>query len=527
MEYYPLMATSNRPRPVVLTIMDGWGENPNPKNNAVAMARTPNFDRLRREYPHTLIRTDGPFVGLPEGQMGNSEVGHLNIGAGRIVKMDVTRIDDMIAGGEFSSHYVLQAAMAHGRSRSLHLLGLVSPGGVHSHTNHLYALLEMAKQEGVERVYVHCFTDGRDVPPESGAGYIGELAAKMEQIGIGRIATISGRYYAMDRDRRWERVERAFRAMVLGEGKQAADPVKAMRASYADGVTDEFVEPTVLVDDTGEPAGSIQPVGTIQAEDAVIFFNYRADRARQMSLALNDPELEKPARSLAPKNLHYVTMTQYERSYPFPHVLGPHRPERILGEICAENGLTNLRTAETEKYPHVTYFFNGGAEKPFEGEQREMVASPKVATYNLQPEMSAAGICDVVVNAIESEAFDLIVVNFANGDMVGHTGVIPAAIKAIETVDACLGRIHEPLKRKGGAWIVTADHGNADLLVNPETGEPHTYHTTFPVPLIVVSEFQGKLRDGGSLRDIAPTILGLLGIEPPEEMTGQDLRSAP
>jgi len=504
--------------------MDGWGENPNPKNNAVAMARTPNFDRLRREYPHTLIRTDGPFVGLPEGQMGNSEVGHLNIGAGRIVKMDVTRIDDMIAGGEFSSNEVLQAAMGHGRSRRLHLLGLVSPGGVHSHTNHLYALLEMAKQESVERVYVHCFTDGRDVPPESGAGYIGELAAKMEEIGIGRIATISGRYYAMDRDRRWERVERAFRAMVLGEGKHATSPLEAMRSSYADGVTDEFVEPTVLVEDAGEPAGSIQPVGRIRDEDAVIFFNYRADRARQMSLALNDPELEKPARSLAPKNLHYVTMTQYERSYPFPHVLPPHRPERILGEICAENGLIDLRIAETEKYPHVTYFFNGGVEELFTREWRNTVPSPKVDTYDLRPEMSAKEVCELVVNGIESEIFDLIVVNFANGDMVGHTGVIPAAVKAIETVDDCLGRIYKSLKRKGGAWVVTADHGNADLLVDPETGKPHTYHTTFPVPLIVVSEFQGKLRDGGSLRDIAPTILGLLGIEQPEEMTGVDLR---
>ena len=521
MKHYLLMATANRPRPVVLTIMDGWGENPSPRNNAVAMACTPNFDRLRREYPHTLIRTDGPFVGLPEGQMGNSEVGHLSIGAGRIVKMDVTRIDDMIASGKLFSNEALRAAMAHGRPRRLHLMGLVSPGGVHSHTNHLYALLEMAKKEGAGRVYVHCFTDGRDVPPESGAGYIGELAAKMEEIGSGRIATISGRYYAMDRDRRWERVERAFRAMVLGEGAKATDPVEAIRAAYSGGVTDEFVEPAVLVGDRGEPVGSIQD------EDAVIFFNFRADRARQMSMALNDPELEKPARPLAPKNLHYVTMTRYDRKYSFPYALPPHRPERILGEICAEHGLENLRTAESEKYPHVTYFFNGGAEKPFEGEAREMVASPKVATYDLQPEMSAAGVCDVVVKGIESDAYDVIVVNFANGDMVGHTGVIPAAVKAIETVDDCLGRIREPLKRKRGAWIVTADHGNADMLVDPETGEPHTYHTTFPVPLVVVSEFQGKLRNGGSLRDIAPTILGLLGVEQPREMTGQDLRVSP
>ncbi len=498
--------------------MDGWADNPNPKNNAVAMARKPNFERLWKGFPHTHIRTDGPFVGLPEGQMGNSEVGHLNIGAGRIVKMDITRIDELIASGEFFSNAVLKAAMKHARSRRLHLLGLTSGGGVHSELSHLFALLEMAKREGVEQVYVHCFTDGRDEPPESGVRFLEQLLAKMKELGVGKIATISGRYYAMDRDKRWERIERAFRAMVRGEGRQAQDPLQAVRASYGKGVTDEFIEPIVIVDDKGNP------VARIQDEDAVIFFNFRADRARQMTLALNDPSLESPPRALAPNNLHYVTMTQYDKRYPYPHVVPPHLPERILGEICAAQGWRNLRTAETEKYPHVTYFFNGGREQPYSGEEREMIPSPKVATYDLQPEMSAYPVCDVVVRGIESGSFDLIVVNFANGDMVGHTGVIEAAVKAIETVDDCLGKIHAALKRQGGAWIITADHGNADLMVDPETGQPHTYHTKFPVPFILVSEFEGKLREGGALRDISPTILGVLGVEQPQEMTGQDLR---
>ena len=505
-------------KPIVLTIMDGWGHNPDPANNAVAQARKPNFERLWADCPHTFIRTDGPNVGLPEGQMGNSEVGHLNIGAGRVVKMDVTRIDDMIASGEIFSNEILKAAMAHGRANRLHLMGLVSPGGVHSHTGHLYALLEMAKREKVEQVFVHAFTDGRDEPPESGAEYVGALVRKMEELGVGRVATITGRYFAMDRDKRWPRVERAFRAMVTGEGRHASDPVQAVRDSYAGGTTDEFIEPVVLVDEKDEP------VGRIADGDAAIFFNYRADRAREITDALNDPSLEDIDRSLAPKNLHYVTMTQYDRRYDYPHVLPPHHPDNTLAHVSESQGWRNLRVAETEKYPHVTYFFNGGREKPFEGEERQMAPSPKVATYDLQPEMSAAGVCDVVVNGIESGNFDWIVVNFANGDMVGHTGDLDATIKAIETVDGCLGRIRAALEAKGGAWIVTADHGNADLMVDPETGQPHTYHTTFPVPLILMSDFQGKLRDGGSLRDIVPTMLGVLGVEPPEEMTGRDLR---
>ena len=507
-------------KPFVLTVMDGWGHNPNPQNNAVAMARTPNFDRLWASFPHTLLRTDGPFVGLPEGQMGNSEVGHLNIGAGRIVQMDITRIDQAIERGTFFDNAVLKQAMAHARDGgALHLLGLVSDGGVHAQLSHLFALLETAKREGAANVFVHCFTDGRDTPPESGAGFIERLQARMTALGVGKIASVSGRYYAMDRDKRWRRVEKAYRAIVLGEGVRAADPAAAVRASYAAGVTDEFIEPAVIVDAQGRPAGAVRNGG------AVVFFNFRADRARQMTLALNDPATPLPGNPARRQNLRYATMTEYDKNYTYPAAFPPEFPERTLGEICASEGLANLRAAETEKYPHVTYFFNGGREKSFDGEEREMAPSPKVATYDLQPEMNAAGVCDIVVRGIESGAFDLIVVNFANGDMVGHTGVIPAVVQACETVDGCLGRIEAALKLSGGQWIVTADHGNADLLVDPATGKPHTYHTTFPVPFILAGGFRGKLRAGGALRDIAPTILGCLGVEKPAEMTGRDLRS--
>ena len=500
--------------------MDGWGHNPDPTNNAVAMARTPIFDRLWRANPRTLIRTDGPYVGLPEGQMGNSEVGHLNIGSGRIIQMDITRIDELVRTRRLGENPALRAAMAHARESTLHLLGLVSDGGVHSQSAHLYALLEVARDAGVQDVCVHAFTDGRDTPPDRGVGCLRELLERMEQIGCGRVATVSGRYYAMDRDRRWHRIDKAFRAIVAGQGPVARDPVAALEASYVAGVTDEFVVPTVIVGSDGRPAGLVRD------GDAVVFFNFRADRARQMTAALNEPELEGVGRALMPRGLHYVTMTQYERSYPYPVVVGPQFPDRILGELCADSGWRNLRVAETEKYPHVTYFFNGGRERPFAGEERALVPSPQVATYDLQPEMSAAGVCDEVVKGIEGGAFDLIVVNFANGDMVGHAGVLEAAIRACETVDGCLGRIESALKRHGGQWIVTADHGNADLMVDPLTGGPHTYHTTFPVPFVLVSEHRGRLAEGGSLRDIAPTILGCLGLRQPPEMTGRDLRLA-
>ena len=507
-------------KPLVLTVMDGWGHNPDPANNAVAIARTPTFDRLWSRYPHTLIRTDGPWVGLPEGQMGNSEVGHLNIGSGRVVKMDITRIDELVRTRRLGSCPAVQAAMDHGKRSALHLVGLLSDGGVHSQAEHLNALLEVASSAGVERAYVHAFTDGRDTPPNSGAGFVRDLVGQMASIGCGRIATLGGRYFGMDRDRRWERVDKAFRAIVAGEGVRAADPVAAVEASYAAGVTDEFVLPTVLTRRDGAP------VARIRDGDAVLFFNFRADRARELTLALNDPGLEELDRSLMPRGLHYVTMTEYDRSYSYPVIVPRRFPERILGEVAAEQGWKNLRVAETEKYPHVTYFFNGGREVPYAGEERAMVPSPKVATYDLQPEMSASGVCDQVVTGIDSGSFDLIVVNFANGDMVGHAGVLEAAVKACETVDGCLSRIEAALKRRGGQWIVTADHGNADLMVDPETGAPHTYHTTFPVPFVLISDYEGSLSSGGSLRDIAPTVLGCKGVPQPREMTGRDLREA-
>ena len=505
-------------KPLVLTIMDGWGHNPNPANNAVAMARTPTFDRLWEENPHTYIRTDGPFVGLPDGQMGNSEVGHLNIGSGRIVQMDITRIDEMVQARSFDRNPALAAVWERSRTGgALHLMGLLSDGGVHSQAGHLYALLEAAKRQRVKNVFVHAFTDGRDTPPQSGVSHVAQLLAFMKRLGCGRLATICGRYYAMDRDRRWERTERAMRALLGGQGHRTQDPVAALEASYAAGVSDEFVEPIVVTDDEDSP------VGQIGGYQSAVLFNFRADRARQLTRALNDPQLEGISRVGLPDELAFVTMTRYAKDYPYDVVLKPQFPDRILGEVCADQRWSNLRVAETEKYPHVTYFFNGGREQPYAGEEREMVPSPKVATYDLQPEMSAAGVCDAVVGGIDSGSFELIVVNFANGDMVGHTGVIEAAVRACETVDGCLARIEQALKIRGGQWIVTADHGNADLMVDPETGAPHTYHTTFPVPLIFAGDHRGPLLDGGSLRDISPTILACLGVDQPGEMTGRNL----
>ncbi|HKX00051.1 MAG TPA: 2,3-bisphosphoglycerate-independent phosphoglycerate mutase [Bryobacteraceae bacterium] len=507
-----------RPKPLILTILDGWGYSPATEGNAIAAARKPTYDALLRKFPNTLIHTSGPFVGLPDGQMGNSEVGHLNIGAGRIILMDVTRIDHMIASGEFFRNPVLLGAMHHARAHRLHLLGLCSQGGVHSQLTHLYALLRMAKQEQVSQVFIHCFMDGRDTPPESGGGYLREIERQIRSIGAGRIASISGRYFAMDRDKRWERIERAFRAMVLGDGIKAGDPVEAVQHSYERGITDEFVEPVTIVDSHN------QPVGLIRDEDAVIFFNFRADRARETTMALTDAKLERPSRSLAPKNLHYVTMTQYDKTFTLPHVLGPEHPHNILANVFAQLNWKNLRVAETEKYAHVTYFFNGGNEKPYPGEERELVPSPKVATYDLKPEMSAEGITDVVVKAIKDGSFDVIVMNFANADMVGHSGKMEPTVRAVETVDACLDRIYRELVARNGAWIITADHGNAETMIDPATHGPHTYHTTNPVPLILVNSSPAKLRTDGALRDIAPTLLAVLGEQQPKEMTGKDLR---
>ncbi len=508
-----------RPKPLLLTILDGWGFSPAVEGNAIAAARKPAYDKLLRDYPNTLIQTSGPFVGLPAGQMGNSEVGHLNIGSGRVLLMDVMRIDLMIENGQFFRHPVLLDAMKHARAgRRLHLLGLCSSGGVHSLLTHLYALLKMAKLEGVDQVFVHSFTDGRDTPPESGGDYILEIEKHMRTIGCGKIASVSGRYYAMDRDRRWERVEKSFAAMVRGSGLKAVDAAEAVRQSYAKGVTDEFVEPVTIVDGRGEP------VGLIRDEDAVIFFNFRADRGRETTMAL----LGRPETGIAnpPRRLHYVTMTEYDRTFGVPFVLEREHPNNILANVFAGEKWRNLRVAETEKYAHVTYFFNGGNERPYDGEEREMVQSPKVATYDLKPEMSAEGITDVVVKAVDSGNFDAIVMNFANADMVGHSGQMDPTTRAVEAVDRCLARIYDLIRRKGGAWIISADHGNAELMIDPVTRQPHTYHTTNPVPFILVDDSGCKLRAGGALEDIAPTILGVLGVKQPREMSGHDLRTA-
>jgi len=529
-----------RPKPLVLTILDGWGYRAETNANAIALARKPTYDRLLREYPNTLIHTSGQYVGLPDNQMGNSEVGHLNIGAGRIVHMDSTRIELMIQNGEFFRHPVLLEAMKNARTggHQLHLFGLVSDGGVHSYQTHLHALLKMARQNEVERVFVHAFMDGRDTLPTNGAGYLEQLQKAMREYNTGKIATVSGRYYAMDRDRRWERIAKAYNAMVYGEaaGGKYTDAVQGVKDSYNKGVTDEFIVPFVCTDAKG------QPLTTIRDEDSCICFNFRADRVRQITRALarnsglnaeggrdlqgaDDLDATIP-RDRVPKNLHYVCMTQYDKKFSLPVVIPPESLNNILANVMGQMNMRNLRVAETEKYAHVTYFFNGGIERPFPGEDRQMVQSPKVATYDLKPEMSAAGIADTVVKAVEDGTFDVIIVNFANADMVGHSGKIDPTVKAVETVDACLGRIELAVRSKGGAMLITADHGNAEMMIDPATGGPHTAHTTNPVPFIVVAESSKRftLKSGGSLRDISPTILGMLDLPEPGEMTGTDLR---
>ena len=529
------------PKPLILVILDGWGYRAERKANAIALARKPNYDQLLREYPTTLVHTSGRYVGLPIGQMGNSEVGHLNMGAGRIVYMDITKIDVMIESGEFFRNQVLLAAMKRAASggRQLHLFGLLSDGGVHSHQRHLYALLKMAKQNSVDRIFVHAFMDGRDTLPTSGAGFMQQLQQQLRECG-GKVASVSGRYYAMDRDRRWEREAKAFSAMVEGhgEGGSYTDPVQGIKDSYHREVTDEFIVPFVCVDDRK------QSLATIRDEDVCISFNFRADRARQIARVLaRESGLTKNGgrdlpdadsldatipRSRIPKNLHYVCMTEYDKNFKLPVVVPPERLANILANVMANQKMRNLRVAETEKYAHVTYFFNGGVEQPFPGEDRILVPSQKVATYDLKPEMSAAGIADAVVKAIEDATFDVLIVNFANADMVGHSGKIEPTVKAVETVDACLGRIYATLRQSGGAMLVTADHGNAELMIDPATGGPHTAHTTNSVPFILVSEDakQFSLRKDGALQDISPTMLGMLRVTEPKEMTGHDLRVA-
>jgi len=535
----------SRPKPLILIILDGWGYRAETNANAIALARKPTYDRLLRDYPNTLIHTSGPFVGLPEGQMGNSEVGHLNIGAGRVVHMDITRIDLMIRNGELFRHPVLLDAMKHARGgeRRLHLFGLVSDGGVHSQQEHLYALLQMAKQNGLERVFVHAFMDGRDTLPTNGGAYLEQLQQKMQEYNCGKIATVNGRYYAMDRDRRWERIAKAYNAMVFAdaEGGKYADPVQGMKESYNKGVTDEFVIPFVC-EDPKNAGGGARATSTIRDEDACICFNFRADRVRQITRALtrNSGLNEKGGSDLpgaadldatiprdrVPQNLHYVCMTQYDKNFSLPVVIPAESMANILANVMGGLKMRNLRVAETEKYAHVTYFFNGGVEQPFPGEDRVLVPSPKVATYDLKPEMSASGIADTVVKATEEGTFDVMIVNFANADMVGHSGKIEPTVKAVEIVDACLGRIEAAVRAKGGAMLITADHGNAELMIDPATGGPHTAHTTNPVPFIVVAENSKHftLKPNGSLRDISPTLLGILGVNEPKEMTGADLR---
>ncbi len=508
-----------RPKPVLLIILDGWGYRAEREANAIALARTPNYSRLLADYPWTLVYTSGERVGLPDGLMGNSEVGHLNIGAGRIVYQEITRIDAAILRGEFFKHPLLLDLMRHGRETRLHFLGLLSDGGVHSHQEHLYALLRMAKENGALDVFVHVFLDGRDTPPTNGVEYIAALEQKMREYGVGKIATVMGRYYAMDRDNRWDRTQKAYDAMVNGEGKKARDPISAVKESYNQGVTDEFVVPVVITNQGGGPTA------TIRSGDAVMFYNFRADRARQITRALTQTDLDKFPRRNFPQELQFVSMTQYDKTFTLPYLFPPQQLGHILASVMADQNLKNLRVAETEKYAHVTYFFNGGVEKAYPGEDRILVPSPKVTTYDLKPEMSAPGVMETVVKAVNEGSRDVLIVNFANADMVGHSGKLEAAIKAVEAVDACLGEIYKAVRAKGGAMIVTADHGNAELMVDPETGGPHTSHTTNPVPLILISDqLPSRLREGGALADIAPTLLGVMGILPPPEMTGRDLR---
>ncbi len=504
-------------KPVVLCIMDGFGKNNSEYGNAIALAKKPNLDKMMAECPMTYIGASGMDVGLPDGQMGNSEVGHTNMGAGRVVYQPLTRITKAFQDGEAYSNEALVGAMENAKGKALHLVGLVSPGGVHSHTEHLYALLEMAKKNGVENVYVHALLDGRDVPPSSAVEYLQELEEKIKEIGVGKIASVMGRFYAMDRDNIWERVEKAYAAMVYGEGIKADDAVKAVRESYEtideDGkhLTDEFVIPTVIGED-----------GRISENDSVIFFNFRPDRAREITRTFVDPDFTGFERKNGFFNLYYVCMTQYDAEMPNVKVaFGPETLTNTLGEYLSKQGKTQLRIAETQKYAHVTFFFNGGEEKQYEGEDRILVDSPKISTFDLMPEMSAPEVSEKLNEAVRSGKYDVVIVNFANCDMVGHTGIIPAAVKAVETVDTCVGSLAEAVKDMNGVLFVTADHGNADKMLD-ENGEPFTAHTTNPVPFIVYN-YPCEVREGGKLCDIAPTMLKVMGLAQPEEMTGESI----
>jgi 2,3-bisphosphoglycerate-independent phosphoglycerate mutase len=538
------MLKSVMPKPIVLTILDGWGYRAETQGNAIALARKPIYDSLLRDYPNTLLRASDHYVGLPDGQMGNSEVGHLNLGAGRIVRMDMTRIDIAIADGSFFTDPTLVRAceLAGQKGRALHLIGLLSDGGVHSHSRHLYALLRLAAQQKLTRVFVHAFLDGRDTMPHSGIDHIGDLQRHFLEYNVGVLASVSGRYYAMDRDLRWEKERQAFDAMVTGApvGGTYASSIERIQELYNSGTTDEFIPPFTLINPSDH-----SPVALIRDHDVVINFNYRADRARQITRVLarnsgltKNNGLDLPAaaeldlaipRNEVPSEILYVCMTQYDKNYTLPIVIPSESMDNLLAHLMAQANLRNLRVAETEKYAHVTYFFNGGIEKPFAGEDRALVASQKVATYDLAPEMSAAGIADAVIKAVNDTAFDVIIVNFANADMVGHSGQLEPTIRACETVDRELGRIYKEIKQRGGSLLVTADHGNAEMLIDPLTGGPHTAHTTNPVPFILVTDAPTgtiTLSPNGSLRDISPTILSLLRLTQPNDMTGSNLRVA-
>lgn len=506
-------------KPIVLMILDGYGLNDNCDHNAVCEGKTPIMDQLMSQCPFVKGNASGLAVGLPDGQMGNSEVGHLNMGAGRIVYQELTRITKSIEDGDFFEVAEFSQAVENCKKSgsALHMWGLVSDGGVHSHNTHIYGLLELAKRNGLDKVYVHCFLDGRDTPPASGKSFVEALEAKMKEIGTGKVASVMGRYYAMDRDNRWDRVERAYNAMTKGEGNHVESATAGIQASYDKGVHDEFVEPFVVTEDG-------KPLATVKDGDSVIFFNFRPDRAREITRAFCDDEFKGFPREKR-LNLTYVCFTDYDET--IKNKLVAFKKEAILntfGEFLAQNNMTQARIAETEKYAHVTFFFNGGVEEPNKGEDRILVPSPKVATYDLQPEMSAPIVCDKLVEAIKSGKYDVIIINFANPDMVGHTGIEGAAIKAIETVDACVGRTVEAIKETDGIMFICADHGNAEQLLDYETGEPFTAHTTNPVPFILVNADPAyKLREGGCLADIAPTLIELMGLKQPKEMTGKSL----
>jgi 2,3-bisphosphoglycerate-independent phosphoglycerate mutase len=509
-------------KPLLLVILDGFGVRAEREANAIAIAGTPNLDALKREYPHTILETSGLSVGLPEGQMGNSEVGHTNLGAGRIVYQDLVRINRAVEEGDFFHNDALLLACRKAKEAggALHLLGLVSDGGVHSHVEHLRACLDLARREGVPRAFIHAFMDGRDTPPRSGLEYMAALEKGLKETGYGKVASVSGRYYAMDRDKRWDRVEKAYAALVRGEGYRASSGVAAMESSYAHGEGDEFVKPTVILNGDGKP------VGPIRDGDAVLFFNFRADRAREITRALAEEGFKEFERKAVPRLSAYVCMTQYDKTFPYPVAFAPQDLTEIFPELVARAGLKQLRCAETEKYAHVTFFFNGGRETVFPGEDRILVPSPRdVKTYDQKPEMSAREVTDRLVQAIGTGQYGFVVVNFANPDMVGHTGLLDAAVKAVKVVDECLGRLWQAARAQGMAMAVTADHGNCELMTDPATGQPHTAHTLNPVPFVLADpDLRGaKLRAKGVLADVAPTALQIMGLPQPREMKGLGL----